>query len=102
MPGSALDLPYLCPMDHVFGVEDWMSTRLPADAGGPRVDFREFSFLLVRAGMRLHWTPSVVVGASRGADRHGRNTEGVPAHARVVTPIHRVQPHLSAARRTRS
>ena len=46
-PGSDLELPFLCPMDHVFGVEDWYNNRFSDKVGGPHVKFREYSFLLV-------------------------------------------------------
>jgi len=44
IPGSDMTLPFKCPMDHVFEVETWLRDRDQAHFG-PRVDFRESSFL---------------------------------------------------------
>jgi len=43
IPGSDTELPYLCPMDHVFEVESWVRDE-PEAAFGPGIDFREYSF----------------------------------------------------------
>mmetsp|Transcript_35964 Transcript_35964/g.88593 ORF Transcript_35964/g.88593 Transcript_35964/m.88593 type:complete len:683 (-) Transcript_35964:285-2333(-) len=43
IPGSETELPYLCPMDHVFEVETWLRP-MPANEAGPNIGFREYSF----------------------------------------------------------
>lgn len=43
IPGSHTELPFLCPMDHVFEVETWLRP-MPENEAGPNVDFREYSF----------------------------------------------------------
>ncbi|KAL6753317.1 nucleotide-diphospho-sugar transferase-domain-containing protein [Haematococcus lacustris] len=45
IPGSDFELPFPCPMDHVFDLEGGWSRGLPADTYGPHIDFREYSFL---------------------------------------------------------
>jgi hypothetical protein len=44
IPGSSTELPYLCPMDHVFEVETWLRP-MPENEAGPTINFREYSFL---------------------------------------------------------
>jgi len=43
IPGSDTELPYLCPMDHVFEIESWVREENDAEFG-PGIDFREYSF----------------------------------------------------------
>ena len=43
IPGSETELPFLCPMDHVFEVETWLRP-MPKEEAGPNIDFREYSF----------------------------------------------------------
>ncbi len=45
IPGSRLQLPFPCPMDHVFDLEGGLSRPLPADTYGPEIEFKEYSFL---------------------------------------------------------
>ncbi|KAL4439682.1 hypothetical protein ABPG75_002683 [Micractinium tetrahymenae] len=44
IPGSGLELPYLCPADHVLDLEA-MSRPLAESDHGPSIAFREYSFL---------------------------------------------------------
>ncbi|EFN51848.1 hypothetical protein CHLNCDRAFT_37217 [Chlorella variabilis] len=44
IPGSGLDLPYICPADHVLDLEA-MSNTMPENEFGPNIEFREYSFL---------------------------------------------------------
>ncbi|KAK9813171.1 hypothetical protein WJX72_010080 [[Myrmecia] bisecta] len=44
IPGSKLELPYRCPMDHVFDLEQ-MARSMPAAEFGPDISYREFSFM---------------------------------------------------------
>ena len=53
-PGSALQLPFACPLDHVLEVDVLQRTSLPADTFGPPIDFRESTFLDA-AAMKPHW-----------------------------------------------
>jgi hypothetical protein len=44
IPGSDLELPFQCPMDHVFEIE-WMARKKDANHFGKDIEFRESSFL---------------------------------------------------------
>ncbi|XP_031502639.1 arabinosyltransferase XEG113 [Nymphaea colorata] len=44
LPGTLTRQPFLCPMDHIFEV-NVMLKNLPEEEFGPRIDFREYSFL---------------------------------------------------------
>ncbi|XP_043717764.1 arabinosyltransferase XEG113-like [Telopea speciosissima] len=44
LPGTMTRQPFLCPLDHVFEV-NVMLKDLPEEEFGPRIDFREYSFL---------------------------------------------------------
>ncbi|KAJ4950209.1 hypothetical protein NE237_027041 [Protea cynaroides] len=44
LPGTMTRQPFLCPLDHVFEVNA-MLKDLPEEEFGPRIDFREYSFL---------------------------------------------------------
>lgn len=44
IPGSETELPFLCPMDHVFEVETWLRP-MPENEAGPNINFREYSFM---------------------------------------------------------
>lgn len=44
IPNSNLDIPYLCPMDHVLDPEVW-SRKKSMEEAGPNIDFREYSFM---------------------------------------------------------
>ena len=43
IPGSETELPFLCPMDHVFEVETWLRP-MPEQEAGLNISFREYSF----------------------------------------------------------
>ncbi|KAF5842793.1 hypothetical protein DUNSADRAFT_5165 [Dunaliella salina] len=49
IPGSIFKRPFICPMDHVFEIENgWAPDRpygFPEDQVGPKVEWREYSFL---------------------------------------------------------
>ncbi len=45
IPGSNFELPFPCPMDHVFDLEGGLGRDLPADTYGPPIQFKEWSFL---------------------------------------------------------
>ena len=44
LPGSETELPFMCPMDHIFEVETWLRPMDEKEAG-PNIAFREHSFL---------------------------------------------------------
>ncbi|KAA6425748.1 MAG: glycosyltransferase family 77 [Trebouxia sp. A1-2] len=44
IPGSSLQLPFQCPMDHIFDLEQ-MIKHHPVEALGPHIDWREHSLL---------------------------------------------------------
>lgn len=45
IPGaSSLDLPFVCPLDHVMDLE-WLEKDLDEATHGPKVEWREYSFL---------------------------------------------------------
>ncbi|CAM6083868.1 unnamed protein product [Calypogeia fissa] len=44
LPGSHTKQPFLCPMDHIFDINMWL-TDLPDDTYGTMIQFREYSFL---------------------------------------------------------
>lgn len=44
IPGTNFELPFQCPMDHVYDLEGGLTRQMPADTYGPHIDFREFSF----------------------------------------------------------
>lgn len=44
IPGSSLQLPFQCPMDHIFDLEQMMRHH-PVEALGPHIDWREHSLL---------------------------------------------------------
>ena len=44
IPGSEVKLPFVCPMDHVMDLEQ-MVKDMDVGTQGPRVDFKEYSFL---------------------------------------------------------
>eukprot|EP01065_Artemidia_motanka_P007583 TRINITY_DN13793_c0_g1_i1.p1 TRINITY_DN13793_c0_g1~~TRINITY_DN13793_c0_g1_i1.p1 ORF type:complete len:673 (+),score=122.97 TRINITY_DN13793_c0_g1_i1:96-2114(+) len=43
-PGSELSVPFLCPMDHIFEIGQWLKQH-PQSSHGPNVEMREHSFL---------------------------------------------------------
>lgn len=46
IPGSNFDLPFICPMDYIFDLEGgWANEKLNEHDFGPRVHFREHTFL---------------------------------------------------------
>ena len=44
IPGSELELPFVCPLDHVIDLET-LSADYPEDTHGPKVEWKEYSFL---------------------------------------------------------
>lgn len=45
IPGSSFELPFQCPMDHVFDLEGGLGRDLPADTYGPNIEYKESTFL---------------------------------------------------------
>lgn len=45
IPGSSFDLPFQCPLDHILDLERLSSNDLDENTNGPKVDWKEHSFL---------------------------------------------------------
>jgi len=80
IPGSDMELPFECPMDHVFEVETWLKDRDEL-AFGPRIDFREHSFL-----SNPHTPPSVLQSRLQVAlCQPGPHTDASKADTKCLT-----------------
>mmetsp|Transcript_24594 Transcript_24594/g.84113 ORF Transcript_24594/g.84113 Transcript_24594/m.84113 type:complete len:693 (+) Transcript_24594:292-2370(+) len=68
IPGSQLDLPFRCPMDHYFDLEAWIRDRDPGHFG-PAVPWREHSMLRNPRTPKEVAESRVLVDVDDGAER---------------------------------
>ena len=81
-PGSALKLPFACPLDHVLEVDVLQRESLPMDHFGPPISIRESSFL-ESARMKPHWVTRTEVTICDESDSDCVGDDNTKASVRV-------------------
>lgn len=68
IPGGPVDLPYQCPLDHVINLELLQDNSLKPEQSGPKVDWKEYSFLEKEESLYLQEKKLTVITCNENSD----------------------------------